>query len=96
MGRIGNEMVNGHGDKLSVVGPVRMSDEHTAKQHAEMVEEVALVKDEVGMVVIGGPTNSLVKHSKEGERGFGGERHVKVMKNRDGDDEWSVTYQTYH
>jgi hypothetical protein len=69
-----------------------MSDEHTEKQHAEMVEEIHRLKDDVDVVVIGGPANSLVKHGKEGERGFGGERHVRVTKDKDGDDEWNVTY----
>ncbi len=36
--------------------------------------------------------NSLVRHGKEGERGFGGERLVKVKKLRDGREEWNVTY----
>ncbi len=34
MGSIGQEMERVHGDKVSVLGRVRMSDEHTAKQHA--------------------------------------------------------------
>jgi hypothetical protein len=33
-----------------------------------------------------------VRHGKEGEREFGGERMVKVMRNNDGDNEWRVTY----
>jgi hypothetical protein len=69
-----------------------MGDEHTADQHMEMLEEVALMKEEVDVVTVGGPTNSLVRHGKEGERGFGGERQVRVVKNRDGEDEWTVTY----
>jgi hypothetical protein len=73
MGRMGQEMVNVHGDKVAVVCRVKMSDEHTDKQHAEMIEEVLRMKDEVDVVVVGGPANSLVKHGKEGERGFGGE-----------------------
>ncbi len=35
--------------------------------------------------------SSLVRHGKEGERGFGGERQVRVVKNRHGEDEWTVT-----
>jgi hypothetical protein len=38
--------------------------------------------DEVDMVVIGGPGNSLVRHGKEGERGFEGERQVQIVKKR--------------
>jgi hypothetical protein len=92
MGRMGKEMASVHGDKLTVVSRVRMSDEHTAQQHAEMIEEVMRMKDEVEVVVVGGPSNSLVKHGKEGERGFGGERRVRVTKDKDGDDEWNMTY----
>jgi hypothetical protein len=44
------------------------------------------------MVIVNGPTNSLVRHDREGEREFGGERMVKVMGNKDGDEEWRVTY----
>jgi hypothetical protein len=33
-----------------------------------------------------------VRHGKEGVSGFGGERQVRVTKNRDGEDEWTVTY----
>jgi hypothetical protein len=52
MGRMGQEMVNAHGDKVVVVGRVKMSEEHTEKQHAEMVEEILRMKDEVDVVVI--------------------------------------------
>jgi hypothetical protein len=92
MGRIGDEMAKMHGDRVRVVGRVRMGDEHTAEQHREMLEEVALMKEEVDVVVVDGPTNSLVRHGKVGERGFGGERQVRVVKNRDREDEWTVTY----
>ncbi len=92
MGRIGDELSKMHGEKVRVVGRVRMSEEHTADQHMEMLKEVALRKEEVDVVIIGGPTNSLVRHGKEGERGFGGERQVRVVKNSDGEDEWTVTY----
>ncbi len=56
------------------------------------VIEVERMKDEVEVVVVGGPSNSLGKHGKEGERGFGGERRVRVTKDKDGDDEWNMTY----
>ncbi len=38
-----------------------------------------------------GPQNCLVRHGKEGERCFGGERKVTVVTNRDGEEEWRVT-----
>ncbi len=43
------------------------------------------------MVVVGGPTNSLVRHGKKIERGFGGERNVKISKMKGGKEEWKVT-----
>jgi hypothetical protein len=43
-------------------------------------------------VVVGGPTNSLVRHGKEGSRGFGGERELKVGKTEKGEEEWKVSY----
>ncbi len=33
-----------------------------------------------------------MRHGKEGERGFEGERQIRIVKNRDGEDEWQVTY----
>jgi hypothetical protein len=57
-----------------------------------LLEEIAELKEEVDVVVVGGPTNSLVRHGKDGESGFGGERQVRVTKNKDGEDEWTVTY----
>jgi hypothetical protein len=92
MGRMGQEMASVHGDEVVVVGRVKMSDEHTDKQHSEMIEEVLRMKEEVDVVVVGGPANSLIKHGKEGERGFGGERHVRVTKDKDGDNECNMTY----
>jgi hypothetical protein len=92
MGRVGDELQRMHGEKVRLVGRMRMCEEHTADHHMEVLEEVALRRDEVDVVIVGGPTNSLVRHGKEGERGFGGERQVRVVKNSDGEDEWTVTY----
>jgi hypothetical protein len=92
MGRVGDEMQRMHGEKMRLVGRVRMCEEHTADQHMEILEEVTLRRDEMDVVIVWGPTNSLVRHGKEGERGFGGERQVRVVKNSDGEDEWTVTY----
>jgi hypothetical protein len=44
-------------------------------------------------VLVGGPTNSLVRHGKADERGFGGERQVKIVTTGDGEKECQVTYQ---
>jgi hypothetical protein len=89
---LGAELMRLHDDKVRVVGVWRMGDEHTAERHAEILDEVAEMKDDVDVVVVGGPTNSLVRHGKDGMSGFGGERQVRVTKNKDGDDEWAVTY----
>jgi hypothetical protein len=90
--RIGAEMVRMHGDRMRLVGCVRWEDEHTVEGHTEILDEVMNMKDEVDVVVVGGPTNSLMKHGKENARGFGGERQVRVCRRRDGVDEWTVTY----
>jgi hypothetical protein len=51
--RIGAELVKNHGDKVRVVGRVRMSAEHTELEHEEIVEEVRNQKDKIDVVVIG-------------------------------------------
>ncbi len=66
--------------------------EHTVEGHTEILDEVMTLKEEVDVVVVGGPSNSLMKHGKENARGFGGERQVRVCRKRDGVDEWTVTY----
>jgi hypothetical protein len=90
--RIGAEMVRMHGDRMRLVGCVRWEDEHTVEGYTVILDEVATLKDEVDVVVVGGPANSLMKHGKEDARGFGGERQVRVFRKRDGEDEWTVTY----
>jgi hypothetical protein len=90
--RIGAEMVRVHGDRMRLVGCVRWEDEHTVEGHTEILGEVSSLKEEVDVVLVGGPANSLMKHGKEDERGFGGERQVRVLRKRDGEDEWTVTY----
>jgi hypothetical protein len=92
IGRMGAELARMHGDRVRVVGVVKMNDEHTAERHTEILEEVTEAKEDVDVVIVGGPTNSLVRHGKDGLSGFGGERQVRVTKNEDGEDEWMVTY----
>jgi hypothetical protein len=84
--------VKNHGDRVRVVGKVRMSAEHTDVEHEEIVEAVRKQKDEIDVVVIGGPGSGLVRHGKEGERGFEGERQIRIVRDRDGEDKWEVTY----
>jgi hypothetical protein len=76
--------------KLEVVGMVRMEGENTEKKNMDAVKELGEKRDLVDVVVIGGPTNSLVRHGKEGERGFGGERAVKIVWKGGGKEEWQV------
>jgi hypothetical protein len=67
-----------HGERMRLVGCVRWDDEHTVEGHTEILDEVMTLKEEVDVVVVGGPTNSLMKHGRESARGFGGERQVRV------------------
>jgi hypothetical protein len=69
-----------------------MEAENTEKRNMEMLRELQKKKGEMDVVVVGGPTNSLVRHGKEGSRGFGGERVVKVSRTESGQEEWKVTY----
>jgi hypothetical protein len=92
VGRIGAEMGKIQSEKVRIVGQVRMGDEHTEEKHEEIVEGVRRKMDEVDVVVVGGPSNSQVRHGKEGERGFESEIQVRIVRNREGDDEWHITY----
>jgi hypothetical protein len=77
---------------MIIVGWVKFTEEHTAERHSKVIEEVIQKKGEVDVVVVGGPTNSLVRHGKAGERGFGGERQIRIVRNRDGEEECQVIY----
>jgi hypothetical protein len=82
MERLGNGMCKQKGDKVRVTGSVKLSAEHTDQKIKEVIEKVEKRKDEIDVVIFGGPTNCLVRHRKESERGFGGERKVKVVLDR--------------
>jgi hypothetical protein len=69
-----------------------MEGENTARKNMEMLDELEKKVGEMDMVVIGGPTNSLVRHGKKEGRGFGGERQVRIEKKRSGEEVWKVTY----
>jgi hypothetical protein len=90
MWRIGEELMRKDG--VEVRGCVLMEAENTETRNMEMLRELEKKKGEMDVVVIGGPTNSLVRHGKEGARGFGGERLVKVSRKEGGQEEWKVTY----
>jgi hypothetical protein len=55
-------------------------------KNMEMLKELEKRTGEMDAVIIGGPTNNLVRHSKEGERGFGGERVAKVVRKSEGEE----------
>jgi hypothetical protein len=66
--------------------------ENTERKNMEILRELGKKKGKMDTVIVGGPTNSLVRHGKEGARGFGGERAVKVGRKVGGQEEWKVTY----
>jgi hypothetical protein len=78
MWRMGEELMRKDG--VEVTGCVLMEVENTERRNTEMQRELGRKKGEIDMVVVGGPTNSLVRHRKERARGFGGERVVKVCR----------------
>ncbi len=65
-------MCRRHGEKLRIVGRVQMPNEHTVEGHMDVIKEVTRKKEQVDIVLVGGPTNSLVRHGKADERGFSG------------------------
>ena len=91
LGRMGEEMSRRHGDKVDVIGCVRIEGENAVGKMERAMRTVREKADNVDVIVVGGPANSLVRHGKKGERGFGGERVVKVTKGENGE-EWNVTY----
>jgi hypothetical protein len=92
LNRIGSEMEKKNKGKIEIVDRVRL-------EGAEMCVNMEKAKrvleehgDEVDVVLVAGPGNSLVVHGKEGERGFAGEREVRIMKKENGEEDWSVRY----
>jgi hypothetical protein len=92
MSRLGDEIGIKRGVKVDVVGCVRMEGENTEQKNLRMLQEVQRNMGRVDLVVVGWPTNSLVRRGKKGGRGFGGERNVKVRKLKSGKEECNVTY----
>jgi hypothetical protein len=92
VGRIGEELKRRFGAKVDVKSVLRMEGENTERKNMELISELGKLSETVDVVVIGGPTNSLVRHGKEGERGFGGERVVRIVKKGGGREEWQVRY----
>jgi hypothetical protein len=89
IGKLSVELNRTHGEKVNVIGFVKIEMEPTIMG---VINEMEKRKHGADVVIVSGPTNSLVRHDREGERKFGGERMVKFMRNKDSDDEWRVTY----
>jgi hypothetical protein len=83
MRRMGEELNKRHGEKVVVVGCVRIEE-----MNMDQLCEVRTIKEHVDAVIIGGPTKSLMEHGKERERGFGGEREVTVKESKTGEEVW--------
>jgi hypothetical protein len=92
LSRIGNEMERKHKEKIEIVDRVRLegAEMRVNMEKAKRVSEEH--GDEVDVVLVAGPGNSLVVHGKEGERGFAGERKVRIVKKENGEEDWSVRY----
>jgi hypothetical protein len=90
MGWFGYEMKRHHGMRVEVIGRLRMEGENMEQKNMEILRELGGKKGESDRVVIGGPTNSLVRHDKEGERGFGEERVVRIVRKGGGKEAWQV------
>jgi hypothetical protein len=92
LNRIGNEMERKNKEKIEIVDRVRLEG---AEMSANMEKAKRVLEehgDEVDVVLVAGPGNSLVVHGKEGERGFAGEREVRIVKKENGEEDWSVRY----
>jgi hypothetical protein len=67
-----------------------MEGENMEQKNMEILRELGGKKGESDRVVIGGPSNSLVRHDKEGERGHGRERVVRIVRKGGGKEAWQV------
>jgi hypothetical protein len=81
MGRLGEELMTMRVDS-EVVGCLRLEGENTERKNMEMLRELEKKVGTVDVMVVGGPTNSLVRHGKEGECGFGGEKLVRIRRRK--------------
>jgi hypothetical protein len=63
MWRIGEELMRKDG--VEVTGCVLMEGENTERRNADMLRELKKKQEEVDIVVVGGPTNSLVRPGKK-------------------------------
>ncbi len=73
MGRIKDELKKVGGDRVDIVGMVRIPGELDEKAVNLALDELAGLEGLVDKVLVGGPTNSLVVHG-QGIRGFFSQR----------------------
>jgi hypothetical protein len=90
--RIANMLQKEHGDRIEIVECVRIEGEEMAVNMERARREVLVHKEELDVVLVRGPGNSLVVHGKEGEHGFAGEREVRIAKKVNGEEDWTVQY----
>ncbi len=90
--RVGNEMQRLKKEKIEIVETVRLEGMEMDGNIEKAKRVLQNHEGGVDVVVIGGPGNSLVVHGKEGERGFAGEREVRILRKDDGEEDWSVRY----
>jgi hypothetical protein len=93
MGRIRDEMKKLGGDRVDIVGMVRIPGELDEKAVNFALDELAGLDGLVDKVLVGGPTNSLVVHGVGDQRGFFPERKVLVREDSvTGEQEWCSSY----
>jgi hypothetical protein len=92
LNRIGNEMERKNKEKIEIVDRVRLEGVEIGVNMEKAKRVLEEHGDEVDVVLVAGPGNSLVIHGKEGERGFAGEREVRIVRRVNGEEDWSVRY----
>ncbi len=92
MKRMAEEMVLRNENEVEMSSCERIEGEQMAEKMAETLRRVEQRKEDLDVILVGGPSNSLVSHGTKGERGFGGERTVKVTRKENGQEEWEVRY----
>jgi hypothetical protein len=92
LNRMGNEMLRRKKEKIEIVGRVRIEGVEMDRNMESAKRMVRDNEDGIDVVLVGGPGNSLVVHGKEGERGFAGEREVRILKKDNDEEDWTVRY----
>ena len=85
MGRIGREMVRVGGSVLSDVKFVAVKGQLSDEEASRVMEDIRGSGTRVDKVIVGGPSNSVLVHGREGERGYSPERTVTVVRGANGE-----------